>query len=640
MRKIFIYITLLSLMACEFEKREELSKDNTSQEINSKAPDEVRDTIEVVNATFLGNEKRNYYGSQAPDSLHLIWTHFLGKGFTVVNPKDGKVEWRGAGWTGQPLMVREKDDYFLIQGAYDHHLKKINALTAELVWEYKFDNVIKGTGTLWKNLKADLPENSLVILQGSRKNIDKGLSAKHIFSFRAISYFTGKELWRLPIKRGKSYSRDVDASCLIINNKGYIPTENGFLTIFDPHQLDTVIVDGNFYHQPKILKEIKLYEKNDHLTHGGNLVPESSPIVLGGMLYVASGSGHVYGIDLKTDTVSWRFDLGADLNGTPAITKDSCLLIPIEKQYISGMGGVVKVNPRKDEALCVEWFCPTTNKGYAAWKGGVVGSVITFSPKNGNGEWMAFHGLDGYLYVNKTVELSDKKVDDAQKKGKCFTPKRVAKIKTSPSISTPIFVPPNTIVSSTYSGLYLFKVKNDSTIEKIGFQKGGFEATPFVYEHKIYLASRDGNMYCWGDTTQIKVTEDEEIDLIAENEIEDKDTIEIIVDNESSLENETAQVEISDDASDKVTEVKDQDKTEVASVSEGGKYHIIIGAFGEMSNAEGKLKEMKNKGFDQAQILPPIKGLNYVSVSNHATENDANVAQKNVTQSTWIYRQK
>jgi outer membrane protein assembly factor BamB len=137
--------------------------------------------------TFLGNWERNYYGENPPDRLDLVWKHYLGKGETVISRNIGTKEWAGAGWTGQPLLVNENDKLFLIQGAYDHHLKKINAETGELVWQYKFDDVIKGAGTIWVNKKADSLENELVILQGSRLGTGHYLDAKHIPSYRAIS---------------------------------------------------------------------------------------------------------------------------------------------------------------------------------------------------------------------------------------------------------------------------------------------------------------------------------------------------------------------------------------------------------------------------------------------------------------------
>ena len=67
------------------------------------------------------------------------------KGKTTISRNLGERLWAGAGWTGQPLIYKEDDSLYLIQGAYDHHLKKINARNGELIWQYKFDDV-KGQG--------------------------------------------------------------------------------------------------------------------------------------------------------------------------------------------------------------------------------------------------------------------------------------------------------------------------------------------------------------------------------------------------------------------------------------------------------------------------------------------------------------
>jgi outer membrane protein assembly factor BamB len=107
------------------------------------------DSIQVIVETFRGNEKRNFYGHDAPKRLNLKWKLHLGSGKSIV--KDIPTVWAGAGWTGQPLLVLEDSLPYLIQGAYDHNLRKINANTGKVIWKYKFDDIIKGTGTIWEN---------------------------------------------------------------------------------------------------------------------------------------------------------------------------------------------------------------------------------------------------------------------------------------------------------------------------------------------------------------------------------------------------------------------------------------------------------------------------------------------------------
>jgi len=91
--------------------------------------------VEVEIRTFLGDFSRNYYGNEAPSRLDILWKKFLGSGYTLVSRDEGPVKWSGCGWTGQPLLVEEDGEYYLIQGAYDHKLKKIDASTGKTIWE-------------------------------------------------------------------------------------------------------------------------------------------------------------------------------------------------------------------------------------------------------------------------------------------------------------------------------------------------------------------------------------------------------------------------------------------------------------------------------------------------------------------------
>ena len=203
-----------------------------------------QDTIIPLIPTFLGNSERNFYGTDCPSKLELIWKVYLGEGITVISRKIGEKKWKGAGWTGQPLLFKEGDSYYIIQGAYDHHLKKINAETGELIWQYEFDDVVKGTGTYFYNKNAQSEDEKHIILQGSRLGVDNFLDSKHIPSYRAISYTSGKELWRLDVKWTDSYSRDADGSALIIDSLAYVGLENSLFTILDPNPAKAQVKDS------------------------------------------------------------------------------------------------------------------------------------------------------------------------------------------------------------------------------------------------------------------------------------------------------------------------------------------------------------------------------------------------------------
>jgi outer membrane protein assembly factor BamB len=467
----------------------------------SQLSDGKIESVELIIPTFLGGEGRNYYGNEAPSRLNLLWKFYLGKGKTVISKKIGEKEWAGSGWTGQSLLVRENDQLYLIQSALDHHLRKIKAASGEMIWKYKFDDVIKGTGTLWKNSEARNLEESVIILQGSRRGLENDLYSRYVPSFRAISYFTGRELWRMNVSRTASYSRDVDGSTLIISNTAYIGLENALFTIFNPDPKFASLRQGML--QPKIYKQVQLYEESDQIRHGGNLVVESSPALLNKHIYITAGSGHVYGYDLAQDKLDWDFDVGSDMDGSPVVTNDSSLIVTVEKQYIKGHGGALKLDPQKPPAEAVVWYFPTEDDSVESWQGGIIGSVaVNDKTREPDDPFLcAFIGIDGYLYVvnHLEIDVQSGKVYGPKKQAYYYQPKLVLKKQIGPSISTPIIVR-NKIIASGYKGIYLFEFDKSLNFNLLDRQRrSAFESTPIVYNRKVYIGAKDGYLYCFGE---------------------------------------------------------------------------------------------------------------------------------------------
>ncbi|NJO93055.1 MAG: PQQ-binding-like beta-propeller repeat protein [Chloroflexia bacterium] len=297
-----------------FDSISDINKVETYEEFIQKHPDaeqieaakqKIEDLkgLSAVISTFRGNSERNYYGNKCPSKLDEIWTSNMGAGKSFAYGK--MYVWTGAGWTGQPLIVTEDTKTYIIQGCFDYHLKKIDADNGKLIWKYKFDDIIKGTGTIYINKKAENKDEQVLIMQGSRRG--EGISSKSgvVPSFRAVSYFSGKELWRMNSKKTPCYSRDVDASAAILGDTAYIGLENGIFTVFDPNPVNAEQRDGIL--QPKLYKETNLWTEDDLRAHGGNIVAESSPTIFNGKVYIVSGSGHVYGYNLETKKVDWDF---------------------------------------------------------------------------------------------------------------------------------------------------------------------------------------------------------------------------------------------------------------------------------------------------------------------------------------------
>lgn len=461
--------------------------------------------LRVLNGTFLHYPSRNYYGDSAPSHLQTIWKVFLGQGTTKV----GSVTktWKGAGWTGQPLLLVENNKEYLLQGAYDHNLKKIEAATGKLVWQYTFDDVVKGTGSIWINHQADSLEEFALILQGSRAG--KSLYSTTVPSYRAISLITGKALWQLSSAQTHSYSRDVDASALIWQDTAYLGLENSIFTIFDPNPKKAQLLQGLV--QPQIFRqEDTLYQLTDQLTHGRNLVTEASPTLLGNRVYISSGAGRVWGYNLAQDSLDWMYFTGADMDGTPVVTADSCLLVAIEKQYIKGQGGVLKLDPSLPPAQAAQWYFPTPDFEFATWQGGVIGSVAVNAhyKKRGEPNMAAFVSVNGNLYVvNTDVVVDSPPLPSFDTSIYLPQPQLIFKHAVGPSISTPIWVH-NQLIVATSKGISRFEWQADSSTfafkEKVKIR---CESTPVVHQGRLYVASRNGYLYCLGevDSSQLVV---------------------------------------------------------------------------------------------------------------------------------------
>ncbi len=496
MRKItFLLILLLFifLTSCYQNSGKILIVRNSNDTIkNQRQPKNTK----LINKTYLGSVKRNYYGNEAPDKLNINWTCSLGTGKTVTGK--GLVSWSGAGWTGQPLMIKYDDVLYLIQGAYDHHLKKIRASDGKVIAQYKYDDVIKGTGSIWAKYNKQNKLIDYYILQGSRKGLSKNLNSAVVPSYRAVAFSNMKAVWKYNSVKLRSYSRDVDASALILNDTAYIGLENGLFMVFNPDPEYASEKEGII--QPQIYDIDTLFYSSDVKTHGGNLVTEASPSYLNGRVYVSSGSGHLFGYNLKKKKIDWVFDVGADMDGSPVVTDDSCLLITIEKQYIPGEGGVMKLDPSLPPEKSVVWYFPVKNIFYVLWYGGVIGSVGVSDYYNDTTNLCVFTAIDGNMYV-----VNHEKIDFSRttygpnNQNQYPVPELVFKYKTGPSISTPIIVE-NKIVAATYNGVYLFSYNENMNFKLLDHQNlGSFEATPFVWNRKIYVASRNGLLYCFGD---------------------------------------------------------------------------------------------------------------------------------------------
>jgi len=331
---------------------------------------------------------------------------------------------------------------------------------------------------------------------------------------RCVDFETGEELWRLTAPPSRGYSRDADSSPIMIGDTLYVAIETGHVYAVDPTQTE----ERGGHRWPKILAERLLIGDERAASHGGNRVLESSPSVIGDTIYLASGAGHVYGLDKSDLSVVWDYWIGSDIDGSPVTTSDGHILQSVEKQYIPGKGGVLKLDPRKpaDEALV--WFFPTGNRTFADWQGGVIGSVSVndaYGSDRSRPALAAFTAIDGNLYVVSQDE-TEGTVSGPQGQAGLPTPKLVFADDVGGGISTPIMVDDYIIQGGYGARMNVYRIDYQAEggvplkdragnqwsvgVEKVAsFPAGSFESTPIVWQGRIYVGSRDGSFYCLGD---------------------------------------------------------------------------------------------------------------------------------------------
>ncbi len=472
--------------------------------------------------TFLGNYGRRFYGlGPAPDRLDLLWKVDLGSNWSSGKyAEDKNSKYSGSGWTGQASIVVDGGKTYVVASSYSYKLRRIDAATGKVVWAYEYDDIIKSSPSVFKNPSPTGPDDKYIVVAGSRRGYPVKIDDPTVAPLRAVTFGSGKELWRLPVPQTKNYSRDCDGSGFFYDGVFYIGVESGWFYALDPLKTEP----WADWEKPVIEHQKLLLGDGRNADHKDDLALESSASAVGKNLYIASGAGHVYGLRRSDLSVVWDYFIGADLNGTPVPTRKGLLLQAVEKQYIKGKGGMLALDPSKPAAKATVWFAPTGNRKIGDWAGGVVGSAAVNDEYNDGTRprLCAFNGVDGYLYVVSQDTMSTSTVAGPNREKGLKTPVQVAKIWNGGAISTPIIVDDSLVVASYDQRVHLFDIEytesekgvdgalpaanGDGSYWTVSLQErdqffagGGFESTPTVWDGRIYVGCRDGWFYCLGD---------------------------------------------------------------------------------------------------------------------------------------------
>jgi len=479
----------------------------------------TRDGEGVKIATFLGDATRRFYGrGPAPTSLDVVWRTEIGSGWTSGKEEDPPKVWAGSGWTGQPALVRQGDRLLLLVPGYDHGLHKLDASDGRRLWRREYDDILKSSPSVFENPAATGAGDRYIVCAGSRRGYPMELDDPDIAPYRAFTVGKGEELWRLPVPQTAAYTRDCDGSGLYLDGRLYIGVESGWMYALDPLATEP----WGEHRRPAVLAERLLLGDGDDGRHADDLALEASPALLGDRLYIASGAGHVYGLTLDTLEVIYDRRIGSDMNGTTVPTASGKLLIPVEKQYIDGKGGMMLIDPAKPADADPEWYFPTGNGKLGDWRGGVIGSASVNDAANADGRHpalAAFSAIDGNLYVVAQDVLADEEVEGPNGEGGLATPRLVFSANIGGSISTPIIVGDAIVAAGYDETVHLYRITYRKAREgddgalpsrtgdwwKVAIREtarqnigASIEATPILWDGRVYVGARDGYFYCLG----------------------------------------------------------------------------------------------------------------------------------------------
>lgn len=149
----------------------------------------------------------------------------------------------------------------------------------------------------------------------------------------------------------------------------------------------------------------------------------------------------------------------------------------------------------------VVWYFEVADTLLSGWEGGVIGTVGINDKYVGKEvpHLAAIAALDGYLYIVDHKEIDSVNISTGPDGISKFpSPVLVSRLKLGPTISSPVLTN-DKLIFTGYDGIYLFRYSIDNRFEKLAYYPASCETSPVILDKKIYIASRDGYLYCFGE---------------------------------------------------------------------------------------------------------------------------------------------
>lgn len=478
---------------------------------------------------FRGNGHRAFYGTGPlpRDAPRVLWRFPEGGPMSASSSEGGESRvWAGTGWTGQPVVVEQGGTTRVMFGAYDRALHVLNADTGErLLPDLPTGDLIKGS------VMAD-PDGYPLLYSGSRDNF---------FRVVALDRAEPEVLWRLDAASVPHpvWNNDWDSSAVLVGDYLFEGGENSYFFII---RLNRGFDDaGKVTVAPKVVLAMPGYDDALFAAVGDRTVSiESSPAlhldpVRGDRVYFTNSGGRVMGLDISALGLSaagygpagqapgtwedgvriaepaaaagasgpaarpavpvlppppadaefpvvFKYWTGDDVDASPVIDEDGMLYVGVELERMlpraKEVGQLIKLDPYRDGDPLV-WSVAVPAKGE---KGGIWATP-------------ALHGDMVYVPTHTGRLLGVDRDGGSIVWEKPFT---------YHAWGSAAVVDDTLIVGDTDGWIHAYDVSDPSVdppeLWKVQVPGGGaVESTPAVWRGRIYVGSRNGYFYCFGE---------------------------------------------------------------------------------------------------------------------------------------------
>lgn len=430
---------------------------------------------------FRGNPTRTFYGTGPVDEEpSVLWTYPDSAMCSTSTNLGETTQWCGMGWTGQPAVWERPDGVTeLIFGAYDSAVHFVDADTGDdLMPKFQTGDLIKGSVSLD-------PDGYPLLYFGSRDN-----------KYRILSLDGDEpvELWSMDATDvNGTWNDDWDSNGAVVDDILYVGGENSWFFAVELNRgYDS---SGNVTVDPQILVEKPGYDQEFIDLAGGNVSIENSPVLFDQRVYFANSGGRIMGLDISRvregeAPVVFDYWAGGDLDASLVVDEEGMLYGSVNvKPDQVGAGYRTQANiDRTREVGQLIKLDPYTDADPLVW------GVDLTSGSDQSGTWSTAAVRNGVVYSN-TMQGNLIAVDAGS--GDTLWSDTVG----WHSWSSPAVVD-DMLVAATCQGdirgYSLADPRAPVQSWKVSLGETCLEATPAIWDGKIYIGSRDGYLRALG----------------------------------------------------------------------------------------------------------------------------------------------